>query len=101
MRACFVFVSTLIAVMPLVAQAADPEVVCTNPKYGPPGADDTVACYSEAGCALARSFGAEAIADYDPASAPFALARGKIGAVITSDKKLIETAKANGAACKP
>jgi hypothetical protein len=100
-RVFFVLVSALIVFTSLVAQAGEPEVICTNPKFGPPGAGDTIACYSQAGCARARSLGGEAITDYDAASAPFALARGKIGAIITSDKKLIETAKANGAACQP
>ena len=66
------------------AIAAEPavETICTNPKDDPPSPDTTVACYSDAGCALAETLGAEPIRDYDVGSAPFALARGKISAII-------------------
>ncbi len=77
------------------------ETICTNPKDDPPGPDTTVACYSDASCALAESLGAEPIRDYDVGSAPFALARGKISAIIATSKDLIKTAQANGAKCQP
>ncbi|ADJ22702.1 hypothetical protein Hden_0885 [Hyphomicrobium denitrificans ATCC 51888] len=85
------------------AIAAEPavETICTNPKDDPPGPDTTVACYSDAGCALAETLGAEPIRDYDVGSAPFALARGKISAIIATSKDLIKTAQANGAKCQP
>jgi len=83
------------------AHASDPEIVCINPKDDPPGPDSTVACYSDAGCALAESFGAEAIRDYDTESAPFALARGKISGIITAAPDVIKVAKTNGAVCQP
>lgn len=77
------------------------EVICTNPKDDPPGPDSTVACYSDTGCAIAESLGAEPVRDYDAASAPFALARGKISAIIATSTDLIKTAQANGAKCEP
>ena len=85
------------------AIAAEPavETICTNPKDDLPGPDTTVACYSDAGCALAETLGAEPIRDYDVGSAPFALARGKISAIIATSKDLIKTAQANGAKCQP
>lgn len=85
------------------AIAAEPavETICTNPKDDPPGPDTTVACYSDSGCALAETLGAEPIRDYDVGSAPFALARGKISAIIATSKDLIKTAQANGAKCQP
>ncbi len=85
------------------AIAAEPavETICINPKDDPPGPDTTVACYSDSGCALAETLGAEPIRDYDVGSAPFALARGKISAIIATSKDLIKTAQANGAKCQP
>lgn len=77
------------------------EAICVNPKDDPPGPDSTAACYSDSGCAFVESLGAEAIRDYDVGSAPFALARGKISAIVTSSKDLIKTAEANGAKCRP
>lgn len=76
------------------------ETVCTNPNDDPPGPGTTVACYSDAGCAIAQAFGAEPIRDYDLESAPFALARGKISAIVTSDADVIRIAKTNGAICR-
>lgn len=83
------------------ARAGQDEIVCINPKDDPPGPDSTVACYSDEGCAVAESFGAEGIRDYDVQSAPFALARGKISAIVTAAPDLIKIAKANGAVCQP
>lgn len=77
------------------------ETICTNPKDDPPGPDTTAACYSDSGCAFAESLGAEPIRDYDVGSAPFALARGKISAIVTTSKDVIKTAEANGAKCNP
>ncbi|MFT3730917.1 MAG: hypothetical protein QM780_05735 [Hyphomicrobium sp.] len=85
----------------LSCAAAHAETVCINPKDDPPGPDTTVACYSDAGCKVAESFGAEPIRDYDAESAPFALARGKISAIITTAKDVIKIAEANGAECHP
>lgn len=85
----------------LTCAAAHAESVCTNPKDDPPGPDTTVACYSDTGCALAESLGAEPIRDYDAGSAPFALARGKISAIVTTDANLIRVAEKNGAICQP
>ncbi|CAA2142572.1 hypothetical protein HYPP_03595 [Hyphomicrobium sp. ghe19] len=81
--------------------AGQGEIVCINPKDDPPGPDSTVACYSDEGCAVAESFGAEGIRDCDAESAPFALARGKISAIVTAAPDLIKIAEANGAVCQP
>jgi hypothetical protein len=81
------------------ALADKAELVCINPKDDPPGPDTTVACYSDDGCAVAESFGAEPIRDFDTDSAPFALARGKISAIVTSARDIIKVAEANGAVC--
>jgi hypothetical protein len=80
--------------------ADNAERVCINPKEGPPGPDTTVACYSDKGCALAASLSAEPIRDYDVESAPFALARGKISAIVTAAPDVIKIAEKNGAVCR-
>lgn len=92
--------SGMTLVQPAIAAEPAVETICTNPKDDPPGPDTTVACYSDAGCALAETLGAEPIRDYDVGSAPFALARGKISAIIATSKDLIKTAQANGAKCQ-
>jgi hypothetical protein len=55
--------------------AANSEQFCTHGGQNPVKGD-TVACYSDAGCRFAASLGAEPVRDFDPSSAPFALARG-------------------------
>jgi hypothetical protein len=99
---CILMLGFGAAAVPLAAATENAaETICTNPKDDPPGPDTTVACYSDASCAIAESFGAEPIRDYDVGSAPFALARGKISAIIATSKDLIKTAQANGAKCQP
>jgi hypothetical protein len=77
------------------AVAAPSEQFCTyrgkNPDQG-----DSVACYSDAGCRFAATLGAEPIRDFDVESAPYALARGKITAVIASSPSLIGKVKQVG-----
>jgi hypothetical protein len=79
--------------------AAQGEQFCTyrgkNPEPG-----DSVACYSDAGCRFAVTLGAEPVRDYDVESAPFALARGKITAIITSSPSLIGKIKQVGGSCR-
>jgi hypothetical protein len=81
------------------AVAAPSEQYCTyrgkNPEQG-----DTVACYSDAGCKFAATLGAEPIRDYDVQSAPYALARGKIAAIIASSPSLIGKVKQVGGKCR-
>lgn len=99
---CILMLSSATAIVQHAGAAENAaEVLCTNPKDDPPGPDTTVACYSDTGCAIAESLGAEPVRDYDVGSAPFALARGKISAIITTSKDLIKTAQANGAKCEP
>lgn len=62
--------------------------------------NDTIACYDSAGCSTANELGGEPVEDYDIKSAPFALARGKIGAIVTSSPELIAAAKKVGAECQ-
>ena len=92
---------TLTMAQQAVAGESAVEIICTNPKDDPPGPDTTVACYSDTGCAFAESLRAEPVRDYDAGSAPFALARGKISAIVATSKDLIKTAEANGAKCEP
>lgn len=62
-------------------------------------ADTTIACYSDAGCARAANLGGEPIRDFDQESAPFALARGKISAIISDSEAMIAAAEKAGANC--
>lgn len=62
--------------------------------------DDTIACYSDAGCKFAASLGADPVRDYDEASAPYALARGKIAGVVTSSPQLIAKIKGLKGKCR-
>jgi hypothetical protein len=80
--------------------AANDEQICThggqNPQQG-----DSVACYSDAGCRFAAAaFGADPVRDYDPSSAPFALARGRITGIITSSSGLIAEIRRVGGSCR-
>jgi hypothetical protein len=81
------------------AVAAPNEQFCTyrgkNPEQG-----DSVACYSDAGCRFAAALGADPVRDYDVESAPYALARGKITAIIASSPGLIGKVKQVGGKCR-
>lgn len=81
-------------------QAGPGEMLCINPKLRDPIQGSTIACYTDAGCKFATSLGGEPIRDFDPASAPFALARGKIGAIVTSSTALIDKTKEVGGTCR-
>ena len=81
-------------------QAGPDEVVCINPKLKDPIQGSTIACYTDAGCKFAASLGGEPIRDFDPASAPFALARGKIGAIVTTSTELIDKIRKVGGTCR-
>jgi hypothetical protein len=79
--------------------AANGEQFCThggqNPQQG-----DSVACYSDAGCRFAAALGADPVRNFDPSSAPFALARGKITGIITSSSGLIAEIRKVGGSCR-
>jgi Asp/Glu/hydantoin racemase len=62
--------------------------------------NDTVACYSPAGCKFAESLGAEPVEGYDVSSAPFALARGKIAGIVTSSPQLMARIKSVKGSCR-
>lgn len=62
-------------------------------------ADTTIACYSDAGCARAAKLGGEPIRDFDQESAPFALARGKISAIVSASEAMTAKSKDVGALC--
>ncbi len=98
-----VLLLSLVLIGPASSVAADDrgEFICINAKLGGPEKGDTIACYSDAGCKYAASLGGEPIRDYDAASAPFALARGKIGAIVAAPGKFIDKIKAAGASCRP
>ena len=81
------------------AAAANGEQLCTHGGQKPEKGD-SVACYSDAGCRFAGSFGAEPVRGYDQGSAPFALARGKITGIVTSSAGLIAQIKKVGGACR-
>jgi hypothetical protein len=101
----FLCILLLLSIGPAAIQvssaAENSEAICINPKDDPPGPNSTAACYTDGGCALIESLGAEPVRDYDVESAPFALARGKISAIVTASKDLIKTSEANGAKCRP
>jgi hypothetical protein len=79
--------------------ASNGEQFCThggqNPQQG-----DSVACYSDAGCRFAATLGADPVRGFDPSSAPFALARGKITGIITSSSGLIAEIRKVGGSCR-
>ncbi len=79
------------------AVTAYAEQICT---HGQNPMDGTVACYSDAGCELVASLGGEAVRGYDESSAPFALARGKITAIVTSSPSLIDRIRKVGGSCR-
>jgi hypothetical protein len=79
--------------------AANTEQFCTHGGQNPVKGD-TVACYSDAGCRFAASLGAEPVRNFDPRSAPFALARGKITGVVTSSLSLITQIRKAGGSCR-
>ncbi len=62
---------------------------------------ETIACYSDAGCLVAETMGGDPVRDYDEASAPFALARGKIAAIVTSSTRLMKAVVKAGGRCSP
>lgn len=97
-RKSLAFVLALIASRP--ALGAD-QSMCINTKQGHPVKGDTIACYSDDDCKYAVALGGEPIRDFDPASAPFALARGKIAAIVTSSPELIEKTEKAGGSCRP
>lgn len=97
-RKSFMLVLALVASRP--AFGAD-QFMCINSKQGQPEKGDTIACYSDEDCRYAVALGGEPIRDFDPASAPFALARGKISAIVTSSPKLIDETEKAGGACHP
>jgi hypothetical protein len=78
--------------------AADIEQVCIKGKQAT-YAGETIACYSDAGCHYAESMGDEPIRDYDVSSAPYALARGKIAAIVTSSPGLAKKVPELGGTC--
>lgn len=94
----FVLILALIASRP--ALGAD-QFMCINTKHGEPVKGDTIACYSDNDCKHAVALGGEPIRDFDPSSAPFALARGKISAIVTSSPELIEQTEKAGGSCHP
>ena len=80
--------------------AAEIEQVCVKGKQAT-YAGETIACYSDAGCQHAASMGGEPIRDYDVGSAPYALARGKIAAIVTSSPGLAKKVRELGGTCAP
>jgi len=80
--------------------AASAETLCT---YGRRGVmkGDSGACYSDDGCALIAKLGADPIRDFDQTNAPYALARGKIAAIVTSHPTIIQKVKGIGGSCRP
>jgi hypothetical protein len=61
---------------------------------------ETAACYTDHGCAFIAKLGADPIRDFDQASAPYALARGKIVAIVTSYPSVIQKVKSVGGSCR-
>lgn len=92
-----------LAIMPVgvaITSASSAEHVCITAAQAS-YAGETIACYSDAGCDHAQKMGGDPVRDYDPASAPFALARGKIGAIVTSSMQLMKNIAKAGGRCAP
>jgi Asp/Glu/hydantoin racemase len=89
----------LVALASSDVMAAKGEQFCTHGGQNPVKGD-TIACYSDAGCKFAASLGAEPVRDFDPSSAPFALARGKITGIVTSSSGLITQIRKAGGSCR-
>lgn len=81
-----------------VAAAAPADSLCSHGEKITKG--DTVACYSDEGCRLATSLGGDPVRDFDEDSAPFALARGKIAAIVTSSTALMQRIRKAGGSCR-
>ncbi len=90
--------SIISLVLPGSNAAASTEYVCTRGKLAVSKAD-TAACYSDNGCAFIVKLGADPVREFDQASAPYALARGKIVAIVTSYPALIRKVKSVGGSC--
>ena len=80
------------------ASAALVEMVCITAKQAS-YVGESIACYSDTGCSQAEAMGGDAILNYDVQSAPYALARGKIAAIITTSPQLIEKIRTVGGKC--
>lgn len=91
----FALAASLLLPQPATAD----EIVCV---IGSPTTfqNDSIACYNNSGCAHAVAMGGDVAPDYDPDSAPFALARGKIAAIVGPSPELQKAAEAQGARCK-
>lgn len=81
------------------AEGATEHVCVSAPQGSYEG--ETIACYSDAGCMIAEKMGGEPVRGFDEASAPFALARGKIAAIVTSSHQLMRAVAKAGARCTP
>lgn len=81
------------------AAPADAEEFCTihEQDYF---AGETMACYSDRGCRFVASLGADPIRDFDAASAPYALARGKIAGIVTSSPEQLAKIKELRGRCR-
>ena len=91
-----IIVLSILSVLSLGSSGtASSEYVCT---YGKRDIlkGDTAACYSDDGCGLIAKLGADPIRDFDQASVPYALARGKIVAIVTSYPTVIQKVKSVG-----
>ena len=82
-----------------IPAAASSEYYCTFGK-GKILNGDTAACYSDDGCTYIVKLGADPIRDFDQASAPYALARGKIAAIVTGFPALVQKVESLGGACR-
>lgn len=81
------------------AAAVSSEYYCTIGK-GKIVNGDTAACYSDEGCAYIVKLGADPIRDFEQASAPYALARGKIVAIVARFPALVQKVKSLGGVCR-
>ena len=84
----------------LHASASEIEQVCLKSELSSV-TGETIACYSDAGCKYAQQLGGEPVRDFDVGSAPYALARGKIAAIISNNSPLLEAIRKVGAVCTP
>jgi Asp/Glu/hydantoin racemase len=84
---------------PCNANAAGPEFLCLK-DHAKPLVGYVIACYSDSGCNVVQSRGAEPVRNYDKASVAAALGREKIEGIVTDSTAIMKTIRGYGYACR-
>lgn len=98
-RSILVVGAVVLGLNPCSAKAAGPEFLCLK-DHGKPLVGYVIACYSDSGCNLVQSRGAEPVRDYDTASVAAALGREKIEGIVTESAAIMKTIRGYGYECR-